>query len=96
MESVAVTPVTGVTNSKCHARHAPRHRDRDRDTRAPPLKGGPRCHACHAGLIFRGRRFSGIGRVTLGPGPVPSVGAATWSIRVQGPVRFRQHSGGAR
>ena len=58
MASVAVTGVTPVTTAKCHACHAPRGRDISRDTQGyPPFRGGPPCHACHAGLIFRGDFF---------------------------------------
>ena len=58
MASVAVTGVTPVTTAKCHACHAPRGRDISRDTQGyPPFRGGPPCHACHAGLIFRGDLF---------------------------------------
>jgi hypothetical protein len=58
MASVAVTGVTPVTSILCHACHAPRCRDICRDTKGvPPFRGDPRCHACHAGLIFWGSLF---------------------------------------
>jgi hypothetical protein len=53
MEGLTVTGVTCVTNGKCHACHAPRHRDRKRYKEGvPPRFGAPRCHPCHAGLSF--------------------------------------------
>jgi hypothetical protein len=58
VESVTVTSVTPVTAGKCHACHAPRGRDISRGTQGyPPFRGNPPCHACHAGLIFRGDFF---------------------------------------